>query len=258
MVATSTRRYFFSYLKKENNEIISFLFKASEVTWTIYSGISGDSPSNKKKLFPAAKIYTAGTFVFSTPQNVQKDLEDKIAEVERKILDTEVKIEAAYSKEEKISLMNYLTTLVKYLQKLDSESRKLWKDDARSVFGPVGTEVPSVIQRKVENAQPFQDRRTELRLIWDTFIYNWLIRNQKQTKFKFAVTGQIFGSGKTTFGENILNFDVEHIAEEFAKVEDSPGKEALRSAIYLSIDLQQVEPPPRGVMDVSDMVSYSI
>ena len=104
---------------------------------------------------------------------------------------------------------------------------------------------------------PFQNRKNELKLAWETLIWNWEHRDQRAAKQKLLLTGQMFGVGKTTFGSNLLNFENDHIANEFAKVRSSPGKEALRNALYIDIDFGTLHIPP-GIKKFSDFLSYAV
>jgi hypothetical protein len=144
--------------------------------------------------------FTGDTLVCSQIQrDAAKNIGNEIAEIERKIVDTEAAIEAAItevlssSKEEKTLLRNYITALVNTkiaLQKrLEDKKRRpnddkmRWENDVRSVFGPIGTEVPLVIKRNIENSYPFQNRKKELRLLWDTFIITGYIGTKNRRNF---------------------------------------------------------------------------
>jgi hypothetical protein len=93
-----------------------------------------------------------------------------------------------------------------------------------------------------------------LNTAWENFIYNW---ERKEKKPRLLITGQMFGSGKTTFGENILNFNATHIAKEFENIPESLGKDALRRAIYVKIDFQTLYIPPQ-LVGIKQVISLNI
>ena len=150
------------------------------------------------------------------------------------------------------------------LEKIQEEERlsekriKLkWEKNPRSMLCEINSPIP--LPKSINNFSDgtFINRVSELNTAWEIFIYNWENRNNKQKKFKLLVTGQMFGSGKTTFGENILNFNDTHIAKEFLKIPESSGKDALRRAIYLKIDFQNIYILPQ-IVDIKQVISLNI
>ena len=140
----------------------------------------------------------------------------------------------------------------------ENELKEQWKSNPRSIFGPVGTPVPPVKAPTVlTGSGTFLNRSEELKTVWEYMISNWETRQDPKVKKTLLVTGQMFGSGKTTFGENLLNFDVKHIADEFSKISESPGKESLKRARRIFIDLQR-ERIPLGIVSLEEWISYLI
>ena len=104
---------------------------------------------------------------------------------------------------------------------------------------------------------PFIDRDTELQKAWETLIdgmegvsvgaYSGTTR-----KRILLLTGQMFGSGKTTFGKKLLDWSdsrINHLFEHAMAGNCSFHKDRLRTALTVYIDLQTDLPLPLNTMD---------
>jgi hypothetical protein len=86
---------------------------------------------------------------------------------------------------------------------------------------------------------PFIDRDAELSSTWRTLLSSRNLCGDPTKKLTLLATGQMFGSGKTTFAANLFNFGdsrVEKLLVETALAED---QRTLRSVFTVRIDLQQ-------------------
>jgi hypothetical protein len=113
---------------------------------------------------------------------------------------------------ERISLIDYNIILEKRLYFAETsrlEAEKKWNDSPMSLFGPLGTKVPDLLPFKFDD--DFVNRKNELSLAWKTMIFAQRNGNDNAVKNTLLVTGQMFGSGKTTFGRNLFNFENSYI-----------------------------------------------
>lgn len=135
--------------------------------------------------------------------------------------------------------------------------------DPRSLFGPLGTPAPEPKSNAIACAVDLTcgelvNRHKQLREVWLAWISNW--HSSPSQKKVLVATGQMFGTGKTTFGLNLLNWNNVHVHTEFQKLPTSDGKEALSTALTVYIDLQKeiFSIFSAGVQNVSEYVSLLI
>lgn len=103
----------------------------------------------------------------------------------------------------------------------------------------------------------FVNQENQLELVWKAFIANQSGNNAKLCQ---PMTGQMWGSGKTTFGQNLLNFSDDRIKKLFDTIlrDCNPEyKNNLRNALTVYIDLQVVERRAPS-QDVEEYVSWLI
>lgn len=91
---------------------------------------------------------------------------------------------------------------------------------------------------------PFVNRDDALQRAWSALAANWEMAPDLSVKPVLLVTGQMFGTGKTAFGQTLLNMADAHVRQLFERSEAarSPAAAALRSAETVTIDLQ-MHPP---------------
>lgn len=97
------------------------------------------------------------------------------------------------------------------------------------------------------------NRNKQLAKLWESWIETW--KSGPIPKAILVSTGQMFGSGKTTFGLNALNLENEHIREAFKSLPSCDGKDALMNTLTVHIDLQQLNIPD-FVTNLSEAVSW--
>jgi len=88
---------------------------------------------------------------------------------------------------------------------------------------------------------PFVDRDVELMTVWRSLLKTQLDSRCHSQSWKpvLIVTGQMFGSGKTYFATNLLNFRIPHISAVFNRhitEVEFPNRADLLAAMTLSID----------------------
>lgn len=129
-----------------------------------------------------------------------------------------------------------------------------WENSPWPMFGPRGSPRPTVIHRVPSGS--FVNRKKELTFAWKNLITTFESANTTG-KHHLLVTGQMFGSGKTALGKNLLNFRDVHVEAEYAKLPESVGKKVLRSAVPILIDLQQ-QTCPSFIETLTDYISWII
>jgi hypothetical protein len=92
----------------------------------------------------------------------------------------------------------------------------------------------------------FVNLNSELLLVWNQMIddHHFFIQKQSRTQVKYTsfFLGQMFGSGKSMFGQNLLNFEIDHVKTLFQQLPPSDGKTSLSNAYPVSVlldDLRQ-------------------
>ena len=112
-------------------------------------------------------------------------------------------------------------------------------------------------------SMPFIDRNKELSAAWCTLLKSRRLSKDAQEKQTMLVTGQMFGSGKTAFGENLFNFDDAHIEKLFNEIMGSFGAlkeevQVLRAALTVRVDLQQHVVTSSGPKDLNTVLSLFV
>jgi hypothetical protein len=128
------------------------------------------------------------------------------------------------------------------LMEKEKDEKKLFLLDPRSLFVDSVVPPPRPYQSKSFKFSDFQyslqfvDRNRELVYAWNALIGN----HAHGPKRKLLFTGQMFGSGKTRFGENLLNWEdprIRRLFESSLVLMDPEAKKKLKSALTVSIDI---------------------
>jgi hypothetical protein len=111
--------------------------------------------------------------------------------------------------------------------------------DSRSLIRPLNLPNPN---RKYDgrDALPFVDRISELTTAWTALAQN--AEGPLTQKLRMIIVGQMFGSGKTMFGEHLFNFNDQRIEELFNKVLETKPlvREMLHETLTVYINCQNL------------------
>jgi hypothetical protein len=112
-----------------------------------------------------------------------------------------------------------------------------------------------------ESERIFVDRETELDQIWESLLQNVSPKKSRRDKRFLVVTGQRYGAGKSSLGQNLVNWENDHVKRKFAEFKlKNPAlkSEEIENAVNVFVDFSVVSTNQTNIYNMESFLSFGL